>query len=251
MSCEYKYYSVILKGCSRRENLGHRLEKTLLRGRLAIKMALDNMPSVIIYKGIADTIIPVVNAFKAEYAAITILSDGVPPALPLTKKYRDFPNIEPELQDLLTHAPDNLWLGEAIHRIVPARFLDETGALVISSHAIYFIDKPAGDQQCRWLIIPYGQITDSPTAIAAQSGSLVISYQDAAGWQQDSFILKPELIASIKAAIEQAKHAQRYRTRLKTVCPGCGRIFEGYLDNTPTETDCPKCGQPYQRTIIA
>lgn len=249
MSSEYKYYSIILKGCSHQENLGRRLENTLLRGRLAIKMALDNMPSVIIYKGNVDNIVPVVNALIAEYAAITILVDGVPPTLPIAKKYRDFPNISPDLQTLLVDAPENLWLGEAIHRIVPASFLDEKGALVVSSHAIYFIDKPAGDTNCRWLIIPYTQLYDSNPS--EQEAHLIINHQDGTGQQKDVFTIQPEFLESVKKSIEQAKLARRYLTTIKTHCQTCGHLSEDTLDHAPAESHCQNCGTPYQRTIIA
>lgn len=250
MSSESNYYSIILKGCSHRENLGRRLEKTLLRGHLAIKMALDTIPSVIIYKGNVDMIGPIFQALLAEYAAITILADGVPPALPIAKKYRDFPNISPELQALLVSVPENLWLGEAIHRIAPANFLDETGALVVSSHAIYFIDKPAGDTNCRWLIIPYGQLND-PLTLGEQENHLIINYHDDAGQQNDIFTIPTELVTAVKKSIEQAKLAGRYLTKIKTHCPSCDYSTEDTLANAPFEPHCQSCGQPYQRTIIA
>ena len=250
MSSEYKYYSIILKGCPQRENLGRRLEDTLLRGRLAIKMALDNMPSVIIYKGNVDNIIPVFKALVAEYAAITILVDGLPPALSIAKKYRDFSSIIPELQSLLINVPENLWLGEAIHRIVPAKFLDETGALVVSSHAIYFIDKPAGDTKCRWLIIPYQHIDDALN-LGSQEAQLIINHQDATGLQNDIFTISPEFLTSVKKSIEQAKAAGRYLIKIKTHCLTCGHLIEDTLDHAPTEPHCQSCGQPYQRTILA
>jgi hypothetical protein len=248
MSSEHQYYSIILKGCSHLVNLGQRLENTLLRGRLAIKMALDNVPSVIIYKGNVTNIIPIYKAFKSEQAAITILLDGVPPALPVSKKYRDYSSISPELQSLLTHVPDKLWLGEAIHRIVPASFLDENGALVVSSHALYFIDKPAGDPECRWLIIPYGQISEISEL---NETSLLINHQDTTGGQNDLFTLPPEILVPVKDAIKQAKASERYLIKLKTFCPGCSQVSEDLIDCAPALTYCPNCGQPYQRTIIA
>ncbi len=250
MSSEYKYYSVILKGCSHREKLISCLEKTLLRGRLAIKMALDNIPSIIIYKGNVDNIVPVYNAFSGENAAIAILPDGVPPALPISKKYREFFNISPEIQTLLATVPDNLWLGEAIHRIVPARFLDETGALVISSHSIYFIDKPAGDNHSRWLIIPYSKINHS-IITNEQESLLTVSYQDTSGQQNDVFSIPSDFLLASKHSIEQAKAAKRYITTIKTSCHACGHISEATLEHASADLRCPQCGQSTQRTIIA
>lgn len=250
MSSEYKYYSVILKGCSHREKLISCLEKTLLRGRLAIKMALDNIPSIIIYKGNVDNIVPVFNAFFGENAAIAILPDGVPPALPISKKYRDFLNISPEIQTLLATVPDNLWLGEAIHRIVPASFLDEAGALVVSSHSIYFIDKPAGDSHSRWLIIPYSKINHS-IITSEQESLLTVRYQNASGQQNDVFTIPSDSLLAIKHSIEQAKAAKRYVTTIKNCCQTCGHILEVPLEHASADLQCTKCGQPTQRTIIA
>jgi len=250
MNSEHKYYSIILKGCSHRENLERRLEKILLRGRLAIKMALDTMPCVIIYKGNVDNSIPIVKALIAEYAAITIHADGVPPTLPIAKKYRDFLNINPELQALLIDVPENLWLGEAIHRIIPASFLDENGALVVTSHAIYFIDKPAGDTKCRWLIIPYEQLNDSLN-LDEQETQLIIHHQDAAGQQNDVFTIPREFVTSVKTSIEQAKLAERYLIKIKTQCITCGYISEDTIAHAPTEPHCQHCGKPYHRTITA
>lgn len=249
MSSEYNYYSIILKSCSEREKLGSRLEKTLLRGRMAIKMALDNIPSVIIYKGNVDNIVSVFNAFAAEYAAITILPDGVPPALPIAKKYRDFVNIDPNIQTLLNHVPENLWLGEAIHRIVPASFLDETGALIITSHAVYFIDKPAGNTQCRWLIIPYSQI-HADVEIDDHHSYLSIRYHNKLGQQNDSFTLPPASLDAARRAIEQAKEAKRYTIKLKAFCPGCDYTSETQLTHASDESQCPSCDQLIKRTIL-
>jgi ribosomal protein S27AE len=249
MSSEYNYYSIILKDCSQREKLAARLEKTLLRGRMAIKMALDNIPSVIIYKGNVDNIIPVFNAFAAEYAVITVLPDGVPAALPIVKKYRDFLNLNPKLQTMLTRVPENLWLGEAIHRIIPASFLDETGALVITSHAVYFIDKPAGNTQGRWLIIPYSHIHAIETD--EQHSYLSIHHHDNAGRQHDIFTLPPDSLAAARQAIEQAKAAERYTIRLKTFCPACDYAAETLLAHTSDAPQCPSCGHLIKRTILS
>lgn len=251
MNSGSNYYSIVLKGCSRREKLAQSLESVLLRGRLAIKMALDNMPSVIIYKGKVDNIIPVLQAFKAEFAAITVLADGVPTALPITRKYRDFESIDSELQQLLINTPDNLWLGEAIHRIVPASFLDEAGALVITSHALYFIDKPAGDDVSRWLIIPFSQITNIPDLTITDETKLIINHMDGAGYQQDSFTLPAELLHPVKIVIHQAKTANRYLTKLRSTCENCGQVFEDYTENILTQQNCTNCGGQRHWTILA
>lgn len=247
MVCEHKYYSIIIKGCSRREKLGSRLETVLMRGKLAIKMALDQMPAVIIYKGKVDTIVPVLQAFSAEKAAITITTDGVPQPLALYKIYPSLLDLSSELQLLLVDVPPKLWLGETIHLIVPATFLGEDGALVISSHAVYFIDRPAGDKECRSLIIPYSQMTASSDP--SQDSSLSISYSDLNGCQTDIFTVPAEYLTACKMAIRQAKAAKKYLIKLKTKCIGCGYISEDYTDSAPPDEKC-HCGQLYERTII-
>jgi hypothetical protein len=212
-------------------------------------MALDTIPSVIIYKGNVDTIADVSKMFAAEYAAITILPDGIPPTLPIHKKYRDFSNISPEIQKLVNNAPDNLWLGEAIHRIAPASFLDENGALVISSHAVYFIDKPAGDTHCRWLIIPYSRINDS-IIINERDSLLTISYQDSLGQQNDVFALPSEALVSLQKSIEQAMAAKRYLIKIKSLCPSCNQVSQNILEHISSDSHCSGCGQSIQRTIV-
>lgn len=250
MDFEHNYYSVILKGCSRRESLVRRLETVLLRGRLAIKMALDNMPSVIIYKGKTDNIIPIYKAFTAEYAAVTIISEGVPAALPLYKTYRNYGKLSLELQVLLSNVPNKLWLGETIVHIAPANFAEENGALVISSHALYFIDKPSGDKSPRWLIIPYSQIMDLSTSTDFQKNNLVVNYQDATGYQNSVFTIPQDFLEPVNLAIDQAQSAKRYLLKLKTTCITCGHISEDYVDSAPHEDHC-SCGGLYQRLIIA
>lgn len=248
MVCEHKYYSLILKGCSRREKLGQQLESVLLRGKLAIKMAIDQMPSVIIYKGKVSNILAILPIFTTEKAAITITPGDVPSPLPLEKIYPDFSALTPDLQSLLSPVPPKLWLGETIHLIVPAKFLDENGALVISSHAIYFVDKPAGDTDRRWLIIPYTHITGFP--VVPPGNNLIINYCDPNGCQSNSFAIQAESLHAAETAIRKAKAAKCYLTKIKTTCPGCGFLSEDYADTAPPETLC-HCGQPYERTIIA
>ncbi|HWR09638.1 hypothetical protein, partial [Sporomusa sp.] len=239
MVYEHKYYSIILKGCPRRESLRRRLETVLLRGRLAIKMAIDQMPSVIIYKGKVNNILDILQAFTTEKATITIVTDGIPPSLPLDKIYPHYSNLSPKLQLLLADVPSNLWLGETISTIVPANFLDEDGALVISSHAIYFIDKPEDDKNCRWLIIPYTQMTNSPAA--PQENSLSINYFDPDGCQTKIFTMPAESVLISETAIHKAKAAKRYLIKLKTTCNGCGYISEDFSDSAPHEDLC-LCG---------
>lgn len=248
MDCGHNYYSIILKGCSRRESLGRRLENVLLRGRLAIKMALDNIPSVIIYKGKTDSILPILDAFKAECAAITVMADGVPPALPLIARYPDYAQLSPAIQALLSQVPEKLWLGEKIYHIAPTRFADEDGALVITSHAVYFIDKPAGYSDCRWLIIAYSQLTGAPKTTGP--ATLTIAYQDVTGVQNSIFTVEPQGMESVTAAIHQARAAKQYLTRIKTVCLGCGQMVEDYADAMINEERCRTCGGQYQRTIL-
>ena len=246
MDCGHNY-SVILKGCSRVESLGLRLEKVLLRGRLAIKMALDNMPSVVIYKGKTDSILPILNAFRSEYAAITVLADGVPPTLPFSAIYRDYTNLNPFLTALLSLVPASLWIGERIYQVCPAGFAEENGVLVITSHAIYFIDKPQGYKDSRWLIIPYGQISGAP--VAAASG-LAVTYLDAAGIQNNVFRVEPAYLELVITAIHQARADKQYLTKLKTTCTRCGHTFEDYTDTLVNEPQCHSCGGQYQRSII-
>ncbi|WP_176215535.1 hypothetical protein [Sporomusa malonica] len=218
-----------------------------MRGKLAIRMALDQMPAVIIYKGKVDTIVPVLRAFTAEKAAITVTTDGVPPSLALYKIYPGLLDLSPELQLLLVDVPPKLWLGETIHIIVPANFLGSDGALVITSHAVYFIDKPDGDKECRSLIIPYNQMTASSDPI--QANSLSISYADLNGCQTDIFTIPAEYLTASKMAIRKAKAAKKYLIKLKTKCIGCGYISEDYADSAPPDERC-HCGQLYERTII-
>lgn len=247
MFCEHKYYSIIIKGCSRRENLVSRLETVLTRGRLAIKMALDQMPAVIIYKGKADTILPVLQAFSDEKAAITVIPDGVPPTLALYKMYPALLELSPELQLLLVDVSPKLWLGETIHIIVPATFLGEDGALVITSHAVYFIDRPDGDKECRILIIPYSQMT--ATSNPSQDNSLSISYSDLNGCQTNAFSIPADYLTASKMAVRRAKAAKKYLTKLKTKCTDCDYLSEDYTENAPPDEKC-HCGQLYERTII-
>ena len=249
MDCKPNYYSVILKNCSRRESLGQRLDKILLRGRLAIKLALDNIPSVIIYKGNTNNILPILNAFKAEFAAITVLPENMPPVLPLYRLYRNFDKLSLDLQALLANVPHNLWLGEAIYHISPASFAGENGALVITSHALYFIDKPAGDQSSRWLIIPYDQISSLSPAATSPETNLMISYHDATGCQNTMFIIPKEGLNAVTTAINQAKTAGHYLVKIKTACTVCDYVSEGNTDNASTEEYC-HCGGQYQRTLI-
>ncbi len=248
MICEHQYYSLILKGCSRRENLRLHLENVLLRGKLAIKMAIDQMPSIIIYKGKVNNILEILPIFTAEKAAITVTLGDIPLPLPLEEIYPHFSELSPELQTLLTHVPKNLWLGEIIHLIIPAKLLDETGALIISSHAIYFIDKPAEDTNCRWLIIPYTQITGLPTILP--DNNLIINYCDPNGCQTSTFTMQTASLSAVETSIRKAKAAKCYLTKVKTSCIGCGFISEDHADNAPPESLC-HCGQPYERTIIA
>lgn len=250
MDCKPNYYNIILKKCSRRENLCRRLEKVLLRGSAAIKLALDNIPSVIIYKGNTNNILTVLKTFKDEYAAITVLPEHLPPVLPLYRLYRNFDKLSLDLQVLLINVPSNLWLGETIYHIAPGSFAGENGAIVITSHAIYFIDKPTGDKVSRWLAIPFYYVIDFPSRTTSSETYLIVTYQDINGFQNAVFTIDKEFFNSIMVAIEQAKAAGQYLTKIKTSCTACNYISEDFIDNAPVEDRC-HCGGQYHRTLIA
>ena len=156
------YYSVILKSSGNKERLTSRLSKVLLRGVLATRMAVEMVPSVLVYKSRAKDIDPIISILEDEQAHFTVIKGHFDVNAPLEKTFSGAHGLGSKQLGILQNIPAALWLGETICMVMPDVYREEEpGMLVITDRALYSISSSAGTRGLEWLIIPYTHLTEA------------------------------------------------------------------------------------------
>ena len=109
---ESEYYSIVLKHAVDRQRLINKLEKVLLRSFLAIRMAVENIPSLIVFKGKVKDMMPVLASFSEEYASISILPGEYNTELKINQIISDYNQLGTYEQQILERVPAKLWIGD-------------------------------------------------------------------------------------------------------------------------------------------
>ena len=176
-SREVDYYSVVLKACPRRESLARKLEVLLERGYFAIRLAMDTIPSLVIYKGKVDKKNSIIRVFKEEKAAITVIPGNFDANPRVEDFFPDWDKVDITMQELLKAVPVKLWMGDIIAGAVYGTMHGgrDKGVLVITDQALYFLFKHKEEDICRWEVMPYYLIKE----ISMDTEDLEIIYKDA------------------------------------------------------------------------
>lgn len=151
-----EYYSIVLKDAPNKQDLVRKLEKVLLRGYFAIRLAVDNIPSIIIYKAKSQDITHFTQIFREEKASISIIQGDFDNTPPLEEVCNFFNKLNIETRQMIKNMPINLWLGDRIQGIFPNTFKENTeGMLVITDKNIYFVYKELGNSSYQWFVKSY------------------------------------------------------------------------------------------------
>lgn len=70
---ETECYSIILKNAPNKQDLVRKLDKVLLRGSFAIRLAVDTVPSIIVYKAKSEDMAYLQEVFLSEQASTSIV----------------------------------------------------------------------------------------------------------------------------------------------------------------------------------
>lgn len=155
------YYSIILKSCSDKSRLSSKLAHVLRRGPTAVKMAVDTIPSVILYKAKAHELEHVLDVLKDEYSAISIIHGDFAPCVVVGTAFPDFSQLEDKVKITIRSVPSTLWLGDRILGVYSdVCFEEKDGVLVVTDHHVYFLFTPEKGAESDWFVIPFLRINE-------------------------------------------------------------------------------------------
>lgn len=179
----YSYYNVVLKDCPNKESLSRKLELVLLRSYPAIRLAVERAPCIVIYKGRIEEMSLLLNVFKTEKAAISVIVGDIDTACPLAKRFPDIAGFSPETRAMIEGVPGNLWLGETVLYVLEDTYLERLGAdrggtLVITAQALYFLYRADTPGRYQWLVIPYDQVRQTTLGSTLYVDGLALMYHD-------------------------------------------------------------------------
>jgi len=157
---ESEYYSIILKDAPNKQGLVDKLEKVLLRGSFAIRLAVDNIPSIIIYKAKGKHILDFTKIFMEEQASVSVIAGDFNNKPLVEELFDDFDKLSVQTQQIIKNMPVNLWLGDTIHGIFAHIFKDNIeGVMIITEQNIYFIPNNISTLSGRWFVRSYNLLS--------------------------------------------------------------------------------------------
>jgi hypothetical protein len=245
---EFSYYSIILKDCDNKEALARRLEKVLLRSYRAVRMAVENVPGIAIYKGKVDDMIPILRAFQQEKAVINLIVDDVDAKISYEKLFPDFHNLSEDLQKMLRGLPHYLWSGDTIQVVFTDVYQENTkGVLAVAKKAIYFLDKATDDEVYHWRIFPYEWLGD----IVKADGSLELMYRDTSKVDIFSFVEEQELTEAYEIILQSMNDPNPEENfMIKASCSQCNYTSQQNIGGALLQENCAKCGQKVKRILL-
>lgn len=247
------YYSIILKSCEDKEKLAHALKQVLTRSFLAIRMAIDNMPDILVYKGKVEGLAPIIKALRSQNAGFSIVPGNFNFKKSVTDIFSDFSSLFPEVQSLIKGMPINLWLGDKILGVFPEVCLealgrDNKGVLVVTDQALYFVYKE-NYAELSSVVIPYSGIEQLFLEEGRGDDGLLVSYKDIR--DEDMLLIADELILSeAYESSSQALKNQQSSIWIKAVCPTCGHSEQQAVDNVSAKEKCLYCEKSFLKTLV-
>jgi antitoxin component of MazEF toxin-antitoxin module len=170
-----EYCSFMLKYAVNTNQLVENLEKVLLRGAFAVRLAVDNMPSLIIYKAKRETVKSLVKLFTENQASISIIPGEFNDKLTIEELFPMFNQLSLKMQQGIRTVPINLWIGDSIGRVFSVIYREnKEGILVITDKNIYILYKNTNVAEYRWLVISYPLLSK----IIREDNSLQFTYKE-------------------------------------------------------------------------
>ena len=172
---ESEYYSIILKDALNKQELVHKLEKELLRGSFAIRLAVDTIPNIIIYKAKSRDTLNLKKIFNEEQASISVIAGDFNDKPIVEDLFSTFSKFSSQTKQIIKKMPINLWLGDRIHTTFPQTYREQQeGVMVISDQNIYFVPSKISSLTYRWFVRSYNLLSK----VIIQENCLEFSYHD-------------------------------------------------------------------------
>lgn len=169
-------YSIILKYAPDRQRLVRRLEKVLLRGYPAIQLAIDNIPSLIIYKAKGNDIIYLNEVFIEEQASTSIVAGNFNHNPVVEDVFEMLSHrLSAQMQQTIKQIPVKLWVGDRIHGIFPNSYRENSkGIMIITDKGIYFLPDEICQLTPRWFVRSYTVLSQ----VVVKDRCLEFTYKD-------------------------------------------------------------------------
>jgi hypothetical protein len=154
-------YSIVLKNCADRERLAGRLSQVLRRSPVAVRMAVDMVPCVIVFKGKEADIKVAANVLDSENLYYTVIKGDFAAEPSLETIIPGYTALDSDLRLVCRSAPAALWLGETVRMVVAAADMGGApAALVVTDRAVFYTVGPWGAEPADWLILPYSRLAE-------------------------------------------------------------------------------------------
>ena len=243
-----RFCTIVLKSCHRRENLARRLGTVLLRGYFAIRMAIDTMPCILVYKGKVSDLPSLLPIFREEGAVISLIGGDFEPHINISQLFYPL-TLSESTATLLKKFPSQLWLGEKPLFATAVQALERDGLLVITHHHLYFLYLSGNTPE--WFILPHqtGHILES----SVQAGEYLLLIQTENSQETEtllkiSFSHKEELQHAI-STIENIP-GKDFLFSLHCHCPHCNLSQPIRDSDIRTEKNCPQCQRTMEQKIF-
>jgi hypothetical protein len=172
---ESECYSIILKNAPDKRGLVKKLEKVLLRGSFAIRLAVDTIPSIIVYKAKSDDIVYLNEVFTAEQASTSVVAGDFNNKPVIEEIFTMFGALQIPIQKIIKQLPINLWLGDQIRGVFSNTYWEEKeGITIVSDKNIYFIPIEIDNLTDQWFIRSYQLLSQ----IIKADNRLQFTYKD-------------------------------------------------------------------------
>jgi len=200
-------YTVILKSCPEKDLMFIKLTEILRRDSFAIRLAVQLIPSVLMYKSKLSEILPVLQICRAEGAVFSVVRGDF--SLKVVFPDKVLEELSLVERNLVSVSPPALWLGEVIYFAVgKVVSKGKQGILVLSDHHLYFISDD--QQKFAYAIIPLETIVSVEQDERKKLTTLAVKQQGQSG--ENFFITsKHQGIAKLKQLLLSVVATQRVR----------------------------------------
>ncbi|CUH95949.1 hypothetical protein P22_2037 [Propionispora sp. 2/2-37] len=174
-------YSIVLKSVgSNKERLIQRLSRVLRRSRTAVRMAVDLVPGIIVYKSYKAEVQAVLGVLQEEQLYFTLIPGEFAADVRIESLVFQFETLDHEARQLLRRVPQGFWLGETIQLVASEIEREgELDILVVTGQALYLFGRRlAAGQQPEAYIIPYSQLAEILMHQDGGDGELELVYKE-------------------------------------------------------------------------
>lgn len=169
------FYTVILKSCPDKERLFSKLTEILRRDSFAIRLAVELIPTVLMYKSKLAEVLSVMRVCHDAGALCSIVSGDLISTVSFPQAV--LAELSVSEQDLIKKSPPNLWLGETIHFAVgKVMSKGKQGLLILSNHHLYFVT--TDNQKFAYDMLPLETVVSVERAERKKLTILVVRQQE-------------------------------------------------------------------------